>query len=245
MRLTWTDNALDEEQFELQRGVFGQQLHTIDTVDANTIEYVDTLGANVDVFNYRVRAMNAHGNSGWSNVAEADYRYCSNGAVPICLANLWIYEVDPPTGSNYEVRRRIATVEYPDGVDYYLVVQDSGAGWGFTDTLYYWRNFESGLYQDDFPLDDSPAEALLRYPSSPSFWNFDGDSMLVTTSSITIDVGDTTYTNVRVYQRFDRGTNRSLKYYLRPNDVGIIMEEQIIGGAVDTRRILVSRDIRN
>lgn len=245
VRLTWVDHSLDEEHFEIQRGVFGQQLHSIDTVDASVIEYVDSLGANVDVFNYRVRAFNSHGSSGWSNIAEADYRYCSDGAVPICLSNYWIYEVDPPTGSNYEVRRRIAALEYPGGLDYYLVVQDSGVGWGSTDTLYYWRNFDTGLYQDAFPLDDSPAEALLRYPSYPGFWNFFGDSVIVTTSNITIDIGDTTYTNVRVYQRFDRGSNRSLKYYLRPTDVGIILEEEIVGGAVDTRRTLVGRDIRN
>lgn len=245
VQLTWTDNSLDEDEFEIQRGEFGQQLHTIGTVAANTTEYVDSLGANVAVYNYRVRAVNSEGNSGWSNTSEADYRYCSDGAVPICLSNYWIYEVDPPSGPTYQVRRRIAQVEYPGGVDFYLVVQDSGASWGIQDTLYYWRNFDAGLYQDEHPLDATPAEALLRYPSSTGFWNYDGDSVIVTTSSIQVQIGDTTYTGVRVYQRFDRDSNRSMKYYLRPNDVGIIKEEEIVNSSIQTTRTLIDRDIRN
>lgn len=245
VRLTWTDNALDEEEFEIQRGVFGQQLQTIATVAANITEYTDTLGENVAVYNFRVRAVNSEGKSGWSNIAEADYRYCSNGAVPICLSNYWIYEVDPASGPIYNVRRRIAQVEYPGGIDYYMVVQDSGAGWDSQDTLYYWRNLEASLYQDEFPLGGNPAEVLLRYPSSSGFWNYDGDSIIVTTSSIQVQIGDTTYTGVRVYQRFDRDSNHSIKYYLRPNDVGIIKEEEIVGSAIQTSRILIDRDIRN
>lgn len=245
VRLTWTDNSLDEDEFEIQRGLFGQQLHTIGTVAANITEYTDTLGVNVAVYNYRVRATNSEGNSGWSNIAEADYRYCSNGTVPICLSNYWTYEVDPASGPIYQVRRRIAQVEYPGGIDYYLVVQDSGAGWEFQDTLHYWRNFNAGLYQDEFPLDETPAEALLRYPSSAGFWNYDGDSVIVTTSSIQVQIGDTTYTGVRVYQRFERETNHSIKYYLRANDVGIIKEEEIVGSSIQTTRTLIDRDIRN
>ncbi len=242
VRLNWIDNSLDEIEFHIRRNVEGQFFVIIDTVAANTAEYLDELGANVARYNYQVRAANAVGVSGWSNIAAADYEYCSDGAVPICLENYWDYEVNPTSGPNYNVRRQIREVAYPNGVDYYLMVEFSGDS---TDTLFYWRNFEIGLYQDNYPLDASPAELLLRHPPSGSFWNFQGDSVIITSSNVTLSVHGTQYTGVTIYQRFSRTSSKSVKYYLKPVTLGIIKIEEIDGPGQGKTHELIDSYIRN
>jgi hypothetical protein len=241
--LTWTDNSLDEQEFHISRNLSGQNFRIIDTVEANVTTYMDSLFTSVGVYNYRVRSSGAAGVSAWSNVAEADYRYCSDGIVPICSGNYWIYSVSGD-GSPYTRRRRISDVVYPGGVDYYTVVEDSLDGSLIVDTLCYWRNFEDGLYRIEFPL-GGESERLLRYPPASGHWNFRGDSVIVTSMSTTVNVLGTTYTGVTIYQRFDRESNHSTKYFVKPLTVGIIREQEIVGSSVDIQRDLASYDIRN
>lgn len=242
VRLTWMDNSLDEADFQIRRNRDGQFFEIIDTLAENSIEYVDSLGDNTGVYNYQVRARNSFGVSPWSNAVQVEYEYCSDGAVPICLENFWTYEVDPPTGPIYNARRQIRQVDYPGGVDYYLLVEFVGDE---TDTLFYWRNFDNGLYQDAYPLDGSGAELLLRTPASSGFWNFEGDSVIVTSASTTVNVQGVTYTGVTIYQRFSRTSNHSIKYYLKPLTVGIIKEEEFAGSSLQTKRELIDSYIRN
>lgn len=242
VQLTWVDNSLDETVFHIRRNVEGQFFEIIDSVTANTTTYFDALGQNTAVYNYQVRASNSIGSSAWSNAAQATYDFCSGGAVPICLENYWTYEVDPSSGDTYNARRQVREVAYPGGVDYYLLVEFVGDN---TDTLFYWRNFESGLYQDEYPLNGSGAELLLRTPPSAGFWNFQGDSVLVTSASTTVVVQGVTYTGVTIYQRFSRTSNHSIKYYLKPQTVGIIKEEEFIGSSPSVSRELIDSFIRH
>lgn len=239
--LHWTDNSLDETEFHIRRNVSGQFFEIIDTVAANSVSYIDSLGDNIGEYNYQVRSANSFGASGWSNIATARYDYCSAGAVPICLENYWDYEVDPPTGSIYNVRRQVRGVAYPNGVDYYLLVEINGEE---MDTLFYWRNFDNGLYQDSYPIDPDPGQLLLRTPASSGFWNFFGDSVIVTSASVTVTVQGTVYTGVTIYQRFSRVSNASIKYYLKPNTIGIIKEEEYINSSLQTTRELTGYHLR-
>jgi len=70
--LSWTDNATDEVNFELQRSVLsGRAYSTIATLPANTTSYSDVgLAENVTYY-YRVKATNANGDSFYTNVASA------------------------------------------------------------------------------------------------------------------------------------------------------------------------------
>lgn len=242
VNLQWVDNSLDETEFHIRRNRDGQFFEIIDTVAADILTYVDNLGVSVGDYNYQVRSSNSIGFSAWSNTASANYNYCSDGAVPICLENFWTYEVDPPTGQNYEARRQIRQVDYPGGIDYYLMVEFAGDS---TDTLFYWRNFETGLFQDGYPLDANPSQLLLRWPTSSGFWNFQGDSVIVTSASTTVIVQGVTYTGVTIYQRFSRTSNRSIKYYLKPQTVGIIKEEEFENSSLQTKRELIDSFIRN
>lgn len=239
VRLSWTDNSVVETSFQIGRNISGQPFGVIDTVPANTTVYFDSLGDAMALYNYGVRAANEVGASGWSNYVQANYVFCSEGAIPICLGYFWTYEVDPPSGPNYRVMRRIPRAEFNDGLDYYLVVQNYWPDSAGTDSLYYWRNRNDGLYQDEFPFDATPADLLLRVPASSGFWSFNGDSVIVTTSNVTVIVAGRVFSGVTIYQRFIRGTNRSIKYYLKTGDIGIIKEEEIEGSVIRTTREIV------
>ena len=68
--LSWTDNANNETGFEIQRatGAAGA-FATIATVGANAITYTDTTVLPSTTYRYQVRAVNAAGNSAFSNIA--------------------------------------------------------------------------------------------------------------------------------------------------------------------------------
>lgn len=71
INLTWTDNANNETGFEVERSTDGVNFGKIADVGANTTSYQNT-GLNASTrYWYRVRAKNAGGNSGYSNVADA------------------------------------------------------------------------------------------------------------------------------------------------------------------------------
>jgi beta propeller repeat protein len=69
IRLSWTDNVLNEQGFVIQRatGIFGAQWTDWVTLPANTTAYVDTSGSLRESYWYRVRAYNASGDSSYSN----------------------------------------------------------------------------------------------------------------------------------------------------------------------------------
>ena len=73
INLSWTDNSDNETGFKIERckGSTCTNFSQIATVGANATSYSNTgLNANT-TYRYRVRAYNAAGNSGYSNIAAA------------------------------------------------------------------------------------------------------------------------------------------------------------------------------
>jgi len=69
VRVNWTDNASNETGFQIHRSTDGVNYLLLATVGSNVRTFLDSsLSAGTDYW-YRVRAVNAVGNSAWSNVA--------------------------------------------------------------------------------------------------------------------------------------------------------------------------------
>jgi hypothetical protein len=68
--LSWTDNSSEENSFEIERSVGGGAFGLLEAVPADTTTYTDAGLAADTTYAYRVRATNAAGASGYTNVAE-------------------------------------------------------------------------------------------------------------------------------------------------------------------------------
>lgn len=69
--LNWTDNSSNESGFRIERATGSGAFAEIATVPAGVVTYVDAGLPNSTTYSYRVRAFNAAGNSGYSNVSTA------------------------------------------------------------------------------------------------------------------------------------------------------------------------------
>lgn len=70
--LSWTDNASDEVEFEIERAPAGSGTWAaLDTAAEDATSYSDTTVVAETAYDFRVRAVNADGNSAWSNTASA------------------------------------------------------------------------------------------------------------------------------------------------------------------------------
>jgi YVTN family beta-propeller protein len=70
--LSWADNSFDETGFKIERKAQSEETYIeIDDVDANGTSYSDTGLEPYTTYTYRVRAYNNHGNSDYSDEAEA------------------------------------------------------------------------------------------------------------------------------------------------------------------------------
>ena len=71
INLSWLDNSTDENSFDLERSLDGANFSTLASLPADTTNHADIgLQASTSYF-YRVRAVNANGNSAYSNVVNA------------------------------------------------------------------------------------------------------------------------------------------------------------------------------
>lgn len=79
--LTWADNSTNEERFELQRSNVWQEepFVLLDVIPANQSDYFDGGVDPFELYQYRVRACNAAGCSGFSNIASGYYDGFSGG----------------------------------------------------------------------------------------------------------------------------------------------------------------------
>jgi fibronectin type 3 domain-containing protein len=68
--LSWSDNAGDENGYRVERSTDGVNFSEIATLGANATFYADTGVAASTLYDYRVRAYNGAGNSGYSNTAS-------------------------------------------------------------------------------------------------------------------------------------------------------------------------------
>jgi titin len=70
IRLTWTDNAANEDGFKLYRSTDGVNYTQISKPGPNANNYTDAAAASKTTYYYRIRAYNDAGNSNYSNVAS-------------------------------------------------------------------------------------------------------------------------------------------------------------------------------
>lgn len=76
--LIWEDNSDDEMGFQIERSTDGIMFSAIDTVDANTVSFLDTALMPETKYYYRVIAVGANGNSG----ASASASTITDAAIP-------------------------------------------------------------------------------------------------------------------------------------------------------------------
>jgi Calcineurin-like phosphoesterase/Fibronectin type III domain len=71
INLTWTDNSNNEDGFKLYRSTDGVNFSTTATLGPNVTSYSNTGRSASTTYYYRVKAINAQGNSAYSNIAGA------------------------------------------------------------------------------------------------------------------------------------------------------------------------------
>ncbi len=84
--LNWTDNATDEDNFEVQQSLTGTGgWSTVVTVNENSTSYFDT-GLNTNTtYHYRVSATNTAGSSSWSATTSATTQSAGGGSPTITV----------------------------------------------------------------------------------------------------------------------------------------------------------------
>ena len=73
VKLDWTDNADNETGFVIERNVNGSGWSQLDTVGANIITYTDIDIQITNEYQYRVKAVNDAGSSGYTNVVAVSF----------------------------------------------------------------------------------------------------------------------------------------------------------------------------
>ena len=120
IELSWADNANDEDNYEVERSPDGStNWSVITTLGANANNYSDTELATGTTYFYQVRASNAAGNSGYSNLASAT---TTTPVAPTQPGNVTataagqsqvnLTWTDAENESWYEVQRRTDAVAY-------------------------------------------------------------------------------------------------------------------------------------
>lgn len=70
VRLTWQDNASDEDGYKIERSTDGSSFAQIGTVAAHVTQYDDETANRDETYYYRVRAYNDNGDSDYSDVVQ-------------------------------------------------------------------------------------------------------------------------------------------------------------------------------
>jgi hypothetical protein len=238
--LTWLDRSANETGFEIGRGTPGHFLIVIDSVGTDVTSYADNLGSDMGDYTYRVRAYNSHGASAWTAPLDLHYEICSNGIIPLCEGSYWQYAVLDSAGPDYTIQREIVSLDYPTGLDYYLVAQWQVQPSPIADTLYYLRNFEGeGCELLHYPVIGSPTPQMLyKYPAAVLDYYFvDGDCVYVAGTGVDVTVNSIVYSNCYVFQR-DFDSSHSIQIYIKPETVGIVREQEFINDISVVRRDL-------
>jgi len=231
--------------FIISRGETGHQFFDIDTTEVNATAYYDSLREFWGEYNYRVRAYNQHGDSEPVQLTGINYNFCSDGIIPLCLSPsryYWRYMVhEEAPDTTYQIERLVGAVAYLADYDHYLIVEHP-YGIDHFDSLMYLRNFtDEGCRAVAWPLNEySSSELLFQYPvgNIGSSYTYHGDSVLVIQRGTTMTVEGVVYTGVIGYQRFIRGTGRSIRYWVKPLAQGIIREEEVVSS-----EIILTRDL--
>lgn len=107
--LSWIDNADNESSFQLQRSLDGSNWSQLATLAANTTVYTNNALLSSTTYYYRIRAVNAGGNSAYSNVASATTDAGSSAPITVDMregvngysGNMDSYIADGRASNNY------------------------------------------------------------------------------------------------------------------------------------------------
>ncbi len=105
--LTWTDNAGDEDGFDIERSLDGTSFTPLVSVGADVTTYSDTGLAPVTTYWYRVSAYNGSGTSGYSNTASAS---TPEAGYPTAVAVGSVVATTVGIGQGFKAGRAIVTV---------------------------------------------------------------------------------------------------------------------------------------
>lgn len=94
--LRWSDNSGNETGFEIQRRMKGGAFAMVGSTDANTVTFVDRNLLPATTYEYRVRAINSGGASGYSNIASGTTR-----PAPVCKLPQLVFASN--RSGNYEI----------------------------------------------------------------------------------------------------------------------------------------------
>ncbi|HEY3295250.1 MAG TPA: hypothetical protein VGL38_07415 [bacterium] len=244
----WSDNSLDETKFVLEHGRRSFTMQH-DTLVANTAMYWDSLRLAEGDYAYRVRAGNDSGWSAWSETLFVSYRLKSDGLIPLREGNWWEFSAD--SGQTHYTYRHAVSAFRLIGLDDYYLLTASIADTLAADSIYYLRNCATGVTQLAFPSDSGAhADTLFRYPNihSGDHYLYREDSIVVLNPppGIAKIVGDTTFTGVISYQRFlNHDRSHSIRYYLVPQRVGLVREEEIRSGDIIAHHDIVTYHVEN
>jgi hypothetical protein len=131
--LTWTDNALNEYGYGVERSLDGTNFVQICATAENATSYSDTEVSPATTYYYRVRALNTGGNSDYSNIASATTKL---GVYPIAgmiawwrgesnaLDSIGAHDAPTPFGSSYQTGKVGMAFDIP-GLGNRLRVPDS------------------------------------------------------------------------------------------------------------------------
>ncbi len=248
--LDWRDRSTNETGFHLGRSSSSQGFAVIDSVSANDTTYTDPV-TDIDSYSYRVRAFNAQGVSEWSTPLEVRYDYCSDGIIPLCQGNWWLYDVSDTVGPDFFLHREILRLEYVNTLNFYLLghwnPQELNPP---TDTLEYLRNYagssNGGCYQLDYPLSGNPTpQQLFKYPATVGDeYSVNGTTMLVASTGTDLNINGHVYLNCYIYQ-WQLGGTHVMEIYVMPETVGIVREREIINTELVVQRDLFDYFVQN
>ncbi len=165
--LSWTDNANDEESFEIERtfDAFSSapQWTLLTSVAANSTIYIDSTVALEPYIAYRVRAVNSVGNSSFTDAVRVDnfpLAPTNFRAESITQTSIELAWDQPPYGNDY-------LIEFTTNLD---------SGFSFFDALYYgYEGLEySGLQAGETYF----FRIRVNFDAVPSAWS---DTLTVTT----------------------------------------------------------------
>jgi len=179
--LTWTDNASDEDSFEIHRRTSGG-FTQIGTAAQDATSFQDTPVSAGTTYTYKVRAINSNGASAFSNEDAAT----TDGAPspPADPTNLIVTPDNADLGGLETSAVDLSWTDNANNEDNYIVERCQGVGctsWAQIASLPAGTN----SYRDVGVVDNETQDTIYRYRVKAT--NGQGDSAYVTSADITVE----------------------------------------------------------
>lgn len=193
LRIDWTDNSANETSFKLERSADGMTFTQVTTTAANVTTYTDG-GLTADTtYHYRVRASNAGGDSGYSNVGSGTtfpLPPAAPGNLVVTVVSSASLKLDWTDNSSnetsFKIQRKVAGGAFAMvgsvGANI-LTFTDTGLQ---ADTAYTYRVFASHGGGDSPASNEASGTTLPAPPTAPSSLN----AMALSQTQIRLDWTD-------------------------------------------------------